>query len=339
MPPISATLERLISGTHLTFDEMTEVMDQVMTGQLTPAQIGALLIALRIKGETTEEIAAAATSMRKHATRIDAGAPPIVDTCGTGGDGRHTFNISTTAAIIAAGAGVKIAKHGNRSISSKCGSADVLAALGINTSATPDQVSASVQNAGIGFLFAPALHGAMKHAIGPRRELGVRTIFNMLGPLTNPACATAQVIGVFAPELTTVFADVLKRMGAERALIVHGLDGSDEITGCACTAMTELRAGTITSRQFDPRPIIGSFCTEEDLKGGDADANAAITRAILDGSDSGPKAQVACLNAGAVIYVAGLAASIEDGYAKALDAIASGSAISKLQQMAEYSHA
>lgn len=333
----SHSLEKVAHGGHLAIEEMTEIMEQMMTGQLTPAQIGAILMALRIKGETVDEITAGAQTMRRHATKIDAGEPPIVDTCGTGGDGRSTFNISTTAAIIAAGAGVKVAKHGNRSVSSKCGSADVLAELGVNTGASPELVGRCVREIGIGFLFAPALHGAMKHAIGPRRELGVRTMFNMLGPLTNPAGATAQLIGVFSQDLTPVFAEVLGKLGVQRALVVHGLDGSDELTGVTNSQVSELRDGTVTTTEFDPQPYIGQYCRYDDLKAGDAAESAAIIRAILDG-ESGPRSEVAILNAGAVIYVAGLAPDIAGGVAKARQAIASGAAADKLQQLVKLSN-
>ncbi len=325
-------LNKLIAGTDLSADETTDVMDQLMDGELTPAQVAAFITALRIKGETTDEISAAALSMRRHATRIDAGAPPVVDTCGTGGDGSGTFNISTTAAFIAAGAGAKIAKHGNKSVSSQCGSADVLAALGVNLDITPEQVGNCVRDVGIGFLFAPKLHGAMKHAIGPRRELGVRTIFNMLGPLTNPAGATAQVIGVFDAALTGVFAEVLNKMGSSRAMIVHGSDYLDEITLTGTTQVSELKDGKVETRQLDPLEYVGSLCSAEALKGGDAEVNAGILRDILGGAE-GPKADVAKLNAAAAIYVGGLADDLGAAYGKAGDAIESGAAKQKLDDL------
>lgn len=332
------TLESLIAGHDLTQDQMTVVMDAVMDGQLTPAQVAGLLVALRIKGETVHEIAGAARSMRLHATRVDAGPGMVVDTCGTGGDGAHTFNISTTAAFIAAGAGVTIAKHGNRSVSSACGSADVLQALGVNVDATPELVGACCREVGIGFLFAVKLHGAMKHAIGPRRELGVKTLFNLLGPLANPARASAQVIGVYAPAYTDIFAQVLRDLGTARALVVHGHDGLDEITGVALTRVSELRDGVVRTWDFDPRPHIGDFSFETDLKGGDATLNAAITRAILDG-EPGPKADVACLNAAAAIWVSGRAADYTTAFAAARASIASGAARAKLDALIARSHA
>ncbi len=334
---LDTVLEPLIAGNDLSSQKMTEVMDQIMEGGLTPAQIGAFLTALRIKGETIDEIAAAAASMRRHATKVDAGPPPVVDIVGTGGDGAHTFNISTAAAFIAAGAGVKIAKHGNRSVSSQCGSADVLKALGVNLEIGPDKVGACIREVGIGFLFAPMLHGAMKHAIGPRREMGVRTIFNLLGPLTNPAGATALLLGVFGPELTEVHAKVLNQLGAERAMVVHGNDGLDEITGTTTTRVSELKNAKVNTYELDPRPYIGDFCTIADLKGAEATENAAILRDLLAGQD-GPKLAVACLNAAAGIYVAGLAENYAQGYELAKAAINDGRAQQKLEAMIAFSN-
>jgi anthranilate phosphoribosyltransferase len=331
-------LNSLIAGQDLDRDSMRDVMDHVMDGELTPAQIGALLTALRIKGETIDEISAAAASMREHATRVDGGSGPLVDTCGTGGDGAHTINISTGAAIVAAAAGVRIAKHGNRSVSSKCGSADVLMALGVNLDLTPDQVGASVRDIGIGFLFAPKLHGAMKHAIGPRRELGVRTIFNMLGPLTNPAGAESQVLGVFAPELTETFAHVLNSLGSRRALIVHGNDGLDEITTTSSTQVAELRDGTVTTWQLDPLPYIGEFADSATLKGGDADENAAILRALFAGDASKEVSDIVALNAAAAIYVnAQDLLPFAEAVVQARAAIADGRAAAKLDALIAYS--
>ncbi|MFT5130525.1 MAG: anthranilate phosphoribosyltransferase [Rhodothermales bacterium] len=331
-------LNSLIAGNNLDRDTMRTVMDHVMDGKLTGAQIGALLTALSIKGETIDEISAAAASMRQHATRVDGGDGPLVDTCGTGGDGSHTVNISTAAAIVAAAAGCRIAKHGNRSVSSKCGSADVLMALGVNLDLTPEQVGACVREVGIGFLFAPKLHGAMKHAIGPRRELGVRTIFNMLGPLTNPAGAEAQVLGVFAPELTSTLAYVLNSLGSRRALVVHGNDGLDEITTTSTTQVAEVRDGEVTIWEFDPLPYIGSFADSAALKGGDAEENAAILRAVFAGEASKAVTDIVALNAAAAIYV-NAQDDLDFGaaVATARDAIASGSATAKLDALVAYS--
>jgi anthranilate phosphoribosyltransferase len=334
----SATLSSLIAGNDLSGDDMRAAMDAMMDGELTPAQIGAFLVALRIKGETVEEISAAALSMRDHATFIDAGPPPIVDTCGTGGDGAGTYNISTTAAFVAAGAGVKIAKHGNRAASSKSGSADVLKELGVNIEATPDVVAACVREVGIGFLFAVKLHGAMRHAIGPRRELGIRTVFNMLGPMTNPARATAQVIGVFDPSLTEVFANVLNKMGSERAMIVHGSDGLDEITVTGPTQVSELKDGVVRTWTLDPMIYIGTLHPPETLAGGEPADNAAITREILGGA-TGAKADIAVLNAAAAIYVGGAAPDYEEAVEMARDSLSSGAALAKLDALVARSNA
>lgn len=336
--PFPAILTTVMAGDDLTAEQMTATMDALMEGELTPAQTGALLTALRIKGESITELAAAALSMRAHATRIDPGPAPVVDTCGTGGDASGTFNISTTAAFIAAGAGVKIAKHGNRGVSSRSGSADLLQCLGVNLEATPETVGACVREVGIGFLFAPRLHGAMKYAIGPRRELGVRTIFNMLGPLTNPAGATAQVLGVFDPALTTVFARVLGTMGSRCALVVHGADGLDEITTCALTRIAELRDGSVREHTFDPRPHIGgAFADIADLQGGEPETNAAITRAILDGQP-GPRADIAIINAAAAIRAAERADSWEEAVTAARRAVESRAARAKLDALVRRSN-
>ena len=235
-------LKKIMDGQNLTQDETASAFDLIMSGEATPAQVGGFLIALRSKGETVDEIAGGASSMRRHAVFIDTGVLPVVDTCGTGGDTCDTFNISTTSAFVVAGAGVPVAKHGNRAITSKCGSADLLAELGVNLEVTPETVEDCIRDAGIGFMFAPKLHPAMKHAMGPRRELGVRTMFNMLGPLTNPAGAKGQIIGVFSPELTEPFANVLGALGSNRAFIVHGQDGMDEITTTTTTYTSSSRA-------------------------------------------------------------------------------------------------
>ena len=330
MSEFKSFLTALMRGTDLSAAEMEAGMDAIMDGEWTPVQVGAFLTALRIKGESVDEICAAARSMRHHAMSIDAGAPPIVDTCGTGGDGAGTFNISTAAAFIAAGAGVKIAKHGNRAASSRCGSVDVLAALGVTIDASPETVGRCVREVGIGFLFAPKLHGAMKYAIGPRRELGVRTVFNVLGPLTNPAGATAQVIGIFDETLVEPIARVLALLGTERAFVVHGEDGLDEISTAAWTKIAELKNGEVQLSRFDPRPWCGGdFADATTLAGGDADENAAIIQQILDGK-TGPKADIARLNAAAAIQVAGKADNWSMATALAQEAIDSGAAKEKL---------
>ncbi len=252
-------LQKIIASENLSQSEMSEAFDLIMSGQVTPAQVGGLLVGLRMKGETVDEIAGGASSMRRHAVFVDCGGLSVVDTCGTGGDGSNTFNISTTAAFVVAGAGIPVAKHGNRAITSKCGSADLLAELGVNIDVLPETVENCVREAGIGFLFAPKLHPAMKHAMGPRKELGVRTIFNMLGPLTNPAGAKGQIIGVFSSELTETFANVLKILGSRRAFIVRGHDGLDEITTTTMTRISELSEGRVRTYDFDPIQYIGEY--------------------------------------------------------------------------------
>src|SRR5512136_2142206 len=265
---IKEAIAKAVNREDLRETEMMEVMNEIMEGKATSAQIAAFMTGLRIKGETVDEVTGAARIMRQKATRIDARSSIIVDTCGTGGDGMKTFNISTTTAFVAAAAGLTVAKHGNRAVSSSCGSADVLEALGVNISAPPEIVEECIQQVGIGFLFAPKLHGAMKYAIGPRREIGLRTIFNMLGPLTNPASATAQLIGVYDPKLTEMFAGVLKNLGTKRAFIVHGADGLDEATVTGQTRVSELKDGLVNTYDMDPVEIFGGIADTSDLRGG-----------------------------------------------------------------------
>ncbi len=335
----SYILKQLMAGRNLSESDMTDAFDCIMEGKLSPAQIAAFLVALRLKSETPQEIATAALSMRRHSIKIDVAAAPVIDTCGTGGDGLGTFNISTTAAFIAVGAGIKVAKHGNKAVSSGCGSADVLAELGVNINIEPEKVEDCIREVGIGFLFAPKLHPAMKHAAPVRRELGVRTIFNMLGPLTNPAGARAQLLGVFAPELTEAFAYVLQQLGSRRALIVHGNDGMDEITITTTTRITELTEnGEIKTYDFNPLPYIESFYTLADIKGGDAKTNAKILKSILDGTNKGPQQKIALINAAAAIIVGGKAKTFESAYNVALNAIESGSALMALNKLIEISN-
>lgn len=330
---MNAVLNKLLNRTNLSRAETAGVLESIMTGQAAPVQVAAFLTAMRMKGETVEELAAAAQVMRRHAVFIDAGARTVIDTCGTGGDGAHTFNISTTAAFIAAGAGLCVAKHGNRAVSSKCGSADVLAALGVNLDAPAAVVEQCVQEHGIGFLFAQKMHPAMKHAGPVRKELGFRTIFNMLGPLCNPAGATGQVLGVFAPELTEMFAHTLKELGSRRALVVHGLDGLDEITVTGPTRVCELRNGQVKTYELSAELVFGETARPEDLAGGDAAENAAILRGILDGSVTGPKRNVALINAAAAIVAGEKADRIEDALTLAARSIDSGAALEKLTQL------
>ena len=331
---IKEGIAKIIGGADLREAEMMAVMNEVMEGEATPAQIGAFITALRMKGETVEEVSGAARVMKQKATRIDARSSVIVDTCGTGGDGHNTFNISTTAAFIVAAAGIIVAKHGNRAASSSCGSADVLEALGVNIDAGPEVVEECLQEIGIGFLFAPRLHGAMKHAIGPRREIGIRTVFNMLGPLTNPAGATCQLIGVYDARLTEMFASVLKNLGTKRAFVVHGEDGLDEATVTGETRVSELNDGMISTYNIDPVDFFGRTYAAEELLGGDADQNARITNEILSGAD-GARRKIVVLNAALAIVAGGKAATISEGIAIAEARIDDGSAAGKLQALKE----
>ena len=321
---------------HLSAEDMRTVMNTIMTGQATPAQIGGFLIGLRMKGETVDEIAAAAETMRELATRIAVSGPHLVDTCGTGGDASHTFNISTAAAFVVAAAGGKVAKHGNRSVSSKSGSADVLEAAGVSLDLTPEQVAQCVHEVGVGFLFAPKFHGAMKHAIGPRREMGVRTIFNLLGPLTNPAGAPNQVIGVFSKQWVEPLARVLGRLGSEHVLVVHADDGLDEISIAAPTHVAELKGGKITTYTITPeefgfkRGDVGDIAVESVAE------SLAMIESVLN-NDQGPARDIVALNAGAAIYVAGLAPTLQTGIDKAKKAIDSGAARAKLNELVKLS--
>lgn len=327
---MKTVLQKLAECRDLSRAEMTAMFDRIMDGDVTAAPLGAMLMGLRLKGETAEELAGAAESMRRHAIRVDAGGPSV-DTCGTGGDGLHTFNISTAAAFVTAGAGVTVAKHGNRAVTSRCGSADVLAELGVNVEAPPEQVEECLRSVGIGFLFAQRLHPAMKHAAGPRRELGIRTIFNMLGPLTNPAGARGQVLGVFAPELTETFARVLQTLGCRRAWVVHGSDGMDEITVTGPTRVTQLLDGGLKTFAFEPqRALDREPASLADLAGGDPRENAAIIRGILEGRDQGPRRDVVLLNAAAGIWAGERADSFPEALVLARQSLESGRAAGKL---------
>ena len=330
---IKEAIAKLIKTADLTEAEMTEVMHEVMTGAASPAQIGSFLTALRMKGETVEEITGAAKVMREKATKVDA-PKGVVDTCGTGGDGSMTFNISTAAAFVASGSGLVVAKHGNRSVSSKSGSADVLRALGVNIEAEVSRVEECIREAGIGFLFAPMLHGAMKYAAPVRREIGIRSIFNILGPLTNPAGAKRQVIGVYDSALTDLLAKVLNNLGSERAFIVRGEDGLDEITLADETRVTELNAGSIRTYHIRPEDFGFKRCSPEDLLGGGPDENAEIIMGVLEGK-KGPARDIVLLNAAAAITAGGLASKIEEGIAIAHGAIDSGEALARLERLKE----
>jgi anthranilate phosphoribosyltransferase len=334
---IREAIAKIVEGQDLIEAEMMTVMDEIMGGKATPAQVASFLTALRLKGETVAEITGAARVMRQKATRIDARSPVVVDTCGTGGDGRGTFNISTTSAFVVAAAGLTVAKHGNRAVSSGCGSADVLEALGVKIDAGPEVVEECVQQIGIGFLFAPRLHGAMKHALAPRREIGIRTIFNLLGPLTNPAGATSQLIGVYDPKLTEVLAGVLRNLGTRRAFVVHGSDGLDEATVTGPTRVSELRSGGIHTYNLDPGELFGEVHPPEDLAGGDARTNAEITRGILLGRN-GAKRDVVLLNSALAIVAGEKAGSVREGIEIAAECLDRGAAFHKLQGLIEKSH-
>ena len=328
-------LSTIIAGDNLNQSEMHQMMNTILSGDLTDAQIGAFMGALAAKGETFAELAGAAQAMRKKALRVQATASTVVDTCGTGGDGTHSFNISTTTAFVVAGCGVTVAKHGNRSVSSRCGSADLLEALGVRLETEPEIVEEAISAIGIGFLYAPLYHSAMRHAAGPRKEIGLRSIFNMLGPLTNPAGANCQLLGVYAPELTEMFADALKLLGSKRALIVHGHDGLDEISVCAPTRVSELRDGRIGTFDLLPEQFFGEVADPASMQGGDPMVNADITRRILSG-EKGPRRNVVALNAAAALVAADRADDIQAGIKQAEAAIDTGAAAGKLEQLVAY---
>jgi anthranilate phosphoribosyltransferase len=331
----TANLNTIIGGHDLTQDQMASMLSDIFSGEIKEAQIGAFMAALATKGETFEELAGAARAMRRKAVRIQTLSKNVIDTCGTGGDSSGSFNISTTTAFVVAGAGVTVAKHGNRSISSKCGSADVLEALGVNLNIDPEIVEEAINEIGIGFMFAPMYHGSMKYAGKARQDCGIRSIFNMLGPLTNPAAASCQILGVYAPALTEMFAQALKLLGVERAFVVHGHDGMDEITTTDLTRVSELCDNTIKSYDLDPLNYFKDYADPNDLKGGDVQTNAAITRDILSGK-KGPKQDIVLLNSGVGLVAANVAKTIEEGISLAREAIESGKALEKLEILAQY---
>jgi anthranilate phosphoribosyltransferase len=335
---IKEAIGRVVSGVDLGEQEMIAAMNEIMSGDATPAQIGAFITGLRMKGETVDEITGAARVMREKATRIDTGVAVasgdvLVDTCGTGGDSSGTFNVSTTAAFVVAGSGLPVAKHGNRSVSSHCGSADVLEALGVDLNMSPERVGRCVQEVGIGFLFAPMLHGAMKYAIGPRRELGIRTIFNVLGPLTNPAGANIQVLGVYDPDLCETLAGVLGRLGAKRALVVCGEGNLDELTVTGATKVADLQAGGVTTYTVLPEDVGLGRATLAELSGGDtADASASLLKDVLKGK-TGPRLDMVLLNAGAALLAAGKTQDLKAGVELAREVIESRAAMAKLESL------
>ena len=329
---LQQAINTVIRREDLKANDMTAVMRTIMTGGATPAQIGGFLVGLRMKGETVSEIAAAATVMRELAAHVDVHAENLVDTCGTGGDASGTFNISTAAAFVSAAAGARVAKHGNRSISSKSGSADVLEAAGVRLDLTPEQVATCVTKVGVGFMFAPAHHGARKHAIGPRKEMATRTVFNVLGPLTNPAGAPNQVLGVFSKELLQPLAEVLQRLGSRHVLVVHARDGLDEISIGDETDVAELKNGQI--RRFSVKPEEFGLQRKpiSELRADDAAHSLAIIRSVLE-DNPGPARDIVVMNAGAAIYTAGVAGSLKDGVSMADAAIKSGAARSRLDEL------
>jgi len=329
---IQAAIKQLIQRHDFSHDEMSDVMNQIMTGNATPAQIGGFLIGLQMKGETVTEIAAAAEVMRSLATPVHINGEHVVDTCGTGGDGASTFNVSTASAFVAAAAGCQVAKHGNRSISSSSGSADVLEAAGVNLELTPEQVKHCIETVGVGFMFAQKHHGAMKHAIGPRREMGVRTIFNLLGPLTNPAQAAHQVLGVFDKKWVKPMAEVLQKLGSQHVLVVHAEDGLDEISIGAETHIAELKNGTVTTYTIKPEDFGMKQHSIESLTVSNAQDSLALIKEVFEGKP-GPARDIVVLNAGAAIYVADISPSLEEGIHLAAQVIDSGAATQKLNAL------
>jgi len=334
---MQSAIKKVLERSNLSSDEMTAVMRLIMTGEATQSQIGGFLVGLRMKGETIDEIAAAAAVMRELASKVNVSGPHLVDTCGTGGDASGAFNISTASAFVVAAAGGKVAKHGNRSITSKSGSADVLETAGVNLELDAEQVAQCVNEIGVGFMFAPKHHGAMKHAIGPRREMGVRTIFNVLGPLTNPAGAPNQVLGVFSDEMVEPLANVLKQLGSEHVLVVHSEDGMDEISVGASTHIAELKDGEVRDYFITPEEF-GIERTDISILAVDgADQSLAVIREVFS-NEAGPARDIVAMNAGAAIYASGLTGTLDAGIKSALEVIANGGAMAKLDALIEVSN-
>jgi len=331
-------IQKLIEKENLSTEEAASAMNEIMEGRATPAQIGAFLISMRMKGETVEEITGCARVMREKATRLNPKTRPLLDTCGTGGDGANTFNISTTAAFVVAGAGVAVAKHGNRGMSSVCGSADVLHQLGVKIETEPAAVERCIDEVGLGFMFAPLYHGAMKHAVGPRREIGVRTIFNILGPLSNPAFAEAQILGVYDRNLVEPLAHVLKNLGTHHAFVFSGIDGLDEVTTTSSSVIAEAKGDEVKVFEFDPAEVGIGRARREDLSGGDAARNAKIAKAVLKG-EKGPCRDIVVLNAAFALVAADRAKNIAEGIEVAAHSIDSGAALGRLRRLREVSSA
>ena len=328
-------LNKIIKGKILSGQEISSMMGEILSGNIKDTQIAAFMAALATRGETFQELAGAASAMRKKAVRIQTPAKTVVDTCGTGGDSAGTFNISTTTAFVVAGCGLTVAKHGNRSVSSKCGSADLLEILGVKLDTDPEIVEEAIGEVGIGFLFAPVFHSAMRHAAKARMEVGIRSIFNMLGPLTNPAAANCQLLGVYAPELTEMFAEALKLLGTKRAFVVHGHDGLDEISVCAPTRISELNNGQIKTYDISPETYFGEEADPDDIKGGNVEENAKITTEILDGK-KGPKRDVVLINTSAALVAAGSAGNLKEGIKLAEESIDNGKAAKKLKALVDF---
>jgi len=333
---IQAALQKVIDGRDLTREEAREVMGSVMEGEATPAQVGGFLVALRMKGETADEIAGCAEAMRGHALEVRPQRDDLVDTAGTGGDGQQTINISTAAALVAAAAGSAVAKHGNRAVSSASGSADVLEALGFSLEQEPERIARSIDELGFGFLFAPSHHPAMRHAASVRRELGTRTVFNVLGPLTNPAGARAQIVGVYSPQLVRTIADVLARLGARRAFVVHGAAGIDELSPAGPNLVCEVVEGEVREREIDPLDLGVPRCDPAELRGGSPEENAQVIREVFAGRDGAARDAI-LLNAAGAIAAGGHAKDLGEGLSLAREAVASGAAGERLEALAAFS--
>src|SRR5213082_4329537 len=335
---IQNALARLLDGKDLTREDARTVMDTIMSGEATPGQIGGFLVALRLKGETADEIAGAAEAMRAHVIAVRPQRADLVDTAGTGGDGGKTFNISTAAALVAAAAGAGVAKHGNRSVSSQAGSADVLEALGFELELPPERIAQSIDELGFGFMFAPTHHPAMRHAAPVRRELAARTVFNVLGPLTNPAGARAQVVGVYAPELVRTIAEVLAQLGARRAFVVHGAEGIDELSPAGPNLVCEVVDGDVREREIDPLELGVPRCDREELRGGSPEENAAAIRDVFAGENGGRRSAI-LLNAAGAIAAGGHAEDLREGLELARQAVDSGAAAARLEELIAFTRA
>jgi len=335
---IKDAIKKVVDKIDLSFDESAAVMGEIMGGEATSSQISCLLTALRMKGETADEVTGFASKMRENAVKISTKYGNIVDTCGTGGDFSGTFNISTVSAIVAAAAGARVAKHGNRSASSKCGSADILEAMGVKIDLPPDKVKRSIEEIGIGFIFAPNFHPAMKYAGPSRKEIGIRTIFNILGPLTNPAGAKHQLLGVFSEKLTELMSLVLQNLGSTEVMVVHGMDGMDEITITDRTKISHLKNGNIKNYFIEPKSFRMNRCTKEELIGGTVNENIKIANDVLKGIEAGAKRDIVLLNTAAALVVGQIAKDINEGIAKAKEAIDRGAAFKKLEELIKFTN-